>query len=368
MNNWIEISGSNLQHNFQVLQQAAGTATEVLAVVKANAYGHGAELCAPILVAAGARWLGVTCASEGARVRAAAGPAPNILLMSGFLPEDVPMIREHQLTPVLWTPEQAAWLATAPGLKVHVEIDTGMGRQGVIPGVELDRLLTQLSESSLILDGLFTHFCASEVEDSPLTRHQQQLFAASVRQALAAGAHPAWIHAGNTSTLDNPAGPNHWLTTLAATAGARAMVRSGLALYGYCLPTPHPHIRPQLQPVLTWKARILSVRDLAPGDTVGYSSTFTAPRPMRVALLAAGYADGLRRELSGPLGWVMIQGQKASILGRISMNLTVVDVTSIDCQPGQEALLLGAGISADDHAALAGTIAYEILCGLHPCG
>ncbi len=369
MNNWIEISGPHLQHNFHALERAAGPATQVLAVIKANAYGHGAELCATLLVEAGARWLGVTCAGEGARVRTAAGPEPELLLMCGFLPEDVPLIRQHRLTPVLWTAGQIAWLTGCEGVKVHVEIDTGMGRQGVAAGPALAALLEQLTHSGLLLDGLFTHFCASEVEDSALTQRQQRLFEQAVAQVLAAGATPAWVHAGNTSTLDNPAQPTPWLATLAATAGARAMVRSGLALYGYCLPTPHPHVQPELRPVLTWKARILAVHNLAPGDTVGYSSTFTARNPMRVALLPAGYADGLRRELSGPHGWVMIAGRRADILGRISMNLTVVDITGLPAvQPGDEAILLGPGITADDHAHLAGTIAYEILCGLHPCG
>jgi alanine racemase len=123
---------------------------------------------------------------------------------------------------------------------------------------------------------------------------------------------------------------------------------------------------------MTWKAQVLTVSDLAPGDTVGYNATFTAGQPMRIALLPAGYADGLRRELSStsekPGGWVMIHGQRAPILGRISMNLTVVDVSHIPgVAPGDPAVLLGPGITADDHARLAQTISYEILCGIHPC-
>ncbi len=154
------------------------------------------------------------------------------------------------------------------------------------------------------------------------------------------------------------------------------MVRSGLALYGYTLPIDGDavaRVRPALQPVLTWKATVLAVRTLAAGDTVGYNARFVAAGSRRVALLPIGYADGLRRELSSSNlpgaertgGWVMIHGQRAPILGRISMNLTVVDVTGIaDVVAGDEAVVLGEGISADDHAALAGTIPYEILCGL----
>ena len=367
MNNWIEISGPNLQHNFHALQAAAGPATEVLAVIKANAYGHGAPLCAQHLVAAGAQWLGVTCAEEGVRVRAAAGPAARILVMSGFLPPDVPLLAAHNLTPVVWTTVQLHWLSPHPGLAIHIEVDTGMSRQGVT----LAGLPALLSHPGLNVEGLFTHFAASEDTPEAHTLRQQSLFSQAVATALAAGAKPTYIHAGNSSTVDNPT-PSPWLVSLAATAGARAMVRTGLALYGYTLPTAHPQVKAALKPVLTWRGRILSVRDVAAGDQIGYSATFTAPHPMRIALLPAGYADGLRRELSstatGPHAWVIITGQRAPILGRISMNLTVVDITHLPhVQPNDEAILLGPGITAEHHATLAGTIPYEILCGLHPC-
>jgi alanine racemase len=374
----MEVSEQRLAANLRTLQDAAGPATTVLAVVKANAYGHGAEICAPMLVRAGATWLGVTCASEGARVRAAlhaAGLSADILIMCGFLPPDLPLIREHDLVPVIWTPEHVAWLSGSPGTRVHVEVDTGMGRQGVVPGAELDALLARIAAANLVLDGVFTHFCSSEVAHSPWTARQQSRFAAVVEQLRASGQQPAWLHAGNSSAVDNSPDPG-WLPALAASLGAKPLVRTGLALYGYALPIEGeatPRVGPALAPVLTWKAHVLAVRDLAPGDTVGYNATFTAESPMRVALLPVGYADGLRRELSSTNGktggWVMLQGQRAPILGRISMNLTVVDVSGIDAiTAGDEATLLGDGVTADDHARLAGTIAYEIVCGIHPCG
>jgi alanine racemase len=179
------------------------------------------------------------------------------------------------------------------------------------------------------------------------------------------------VHAGSSSSVDNPV-PGPWLEELAASAGARAMVRSGIALYGYCLPIEgavQPRIRCALRPVMTWKTRLLDVREMAAGDTVGYNATFTAPGPMRLALLPVGYADGLRRELSSTNaragGWVMIGEKRAAMVGRISMNLTMVDVTGIDgVGVGDEVVLLGDGVTADDHARLAGTISYEILCGV----
>jgi alanine racemase len=378
LNNWIEVSPEHLTANFHALERAAGPETTLLAVIKANAYGHGAETCAPILVRAGATWLGVTSAAEGARVRQTlteAGLYADILIMCGFLPADAPLIDQHALTPVVWTHDQIASLAPYPGTRVHLEVDTGMGRQGVAPGAELAKILTEITETKLILDGVFTHFCSSETAGSPQTAIQQQRFEAVATELRSVSAKPTYLHAGNSSFVDNPAPDAHWLPRLAATLGANPMARPGLALYGYALPiegSAQPHVRLALQSVLTWKAAVLATRTLAPGDTVGYNATYTANRAMQVAVLPVGYADGLRRELSSttdkPGGWVILHGQRAPILGRISMNLTVVDVTNIPTvQPGDEAILLGPGITAEDHATLAHTIPYEILCGIHPC-
>jgi alanine racemase len=391
---WVEVSEERLAGNFRATAEAAGAATDVLAVVKANAYGHGIEVCAPILARAGARWLGVTCAHEGMRVRRVLEKAgfarggehtPEILVMCGFLPEDAPAIREHGLTPVIWNAEQVDWLGAGP-MRVHVEIDTGMGRQGVTPGGrDLKELLGKVTGSGLTLDGILTHFCASEVARSPLTIAQQQRFDEAVCALRSRGAAPSWVHAGNSSTVDNPAQEWPWLVKLARSVGARAMVRTGIALYGYCLPiagpdagSVHAKLRPALRPTMTWKTRVLAVRKLLPGETVGYGPAFTATTPMRVAVLPVGYADGLRRELSSsntrPGGWVMVGGKdglgrpivrRAPIVGRISMNLTVVDVSASDeVVTGDEVVLLGEGVTAEDHARLAETIPYEILCGV----
>ena len=392
---WIEISEDRLTANFRAIAQAVGADTSVLAVVKANAYGHGVELCSTILAHAGAPWLGVTSAAEGACVRRAlteAGIAPAaqpaILVMCGFTQQDVEALAEHALTPVVWTPQQVGWLEGS-GLAVHVEVDTGMARQGVHPGAELDDLLDELTAAGLALDGLMTHFCAAEVAHSQLTQTQQRRFEAAIRQLLARGLSPQWVHAGSSSSVDNPAQSSPWLVDLARSVGARAMVRCGCALYGYCVPidgpaasSVHPKLRPALRPVMTWKTRVMDLRDLPAGETVGYNATFTAPAPMRLALLPVGYADGLRRELSGtdarPGGWVMIRSrdgsgqqanrraaQRASIVGRVTMNLTLVDVTSLPgVRIGDEVVVLGDGITADDHARLAATIPYEILCAV----
>ncbi len=398
--NWVEIDEKRLAENYAQVSEAVGEQTDVLAVVKANAYGHGLETCAVALARArglshaGAAWFGVADVAEGAKLREALTRArcagAGILVMCGVLEEEALRIAESGLTPVVWTQEQVGWLAALRGrvgaiVRVHVEIETGMGRQGVRLGAELEELLRAIARAGLELDGVCTHFSSAEVTGSERTREQRERFEQAVAQVREMGLKPRWVHAGSSSSVD--AGVDlGWLQGLASTMGARAMVRSGLALYGYALPAvrergENPNsgsadstIRAKLKPVMTWKTRVMDVREVAVGETIGYNATFTAKNAMRVALLPVGYADGLRRELSGtddrPGGWVMLRDaagamQRAAIVGRVSMTLTTVDVTGIDgVNVGNEAVLLGDGVTADDHARIAGTIAYEILCGV----
>jgi alanine racemase len=391
----VEISADRLARNYRLLNNAAGAGVEVLAVVKADAYGHGAALAVPVLARAGAQWLGVTDTAEGAAVRSALLAAgvpfehqPRVLIMSEGLPEDAEGVVRHRLTPVVSTVEQMHALgrySPAP-LDVHLEIDTGMSRQGVAPGERLAALLRWLDcqRAVIRLEGVMTHFASAEVAGSHRTLEQRTRFEEAIRQVAQAGMRPEWIHAGNSSAIDNlaacGAGASDdslgWVSRLACSVGARAMVRSGLGLYGYCLPVEREHdyageleakVRSRLQPVMTWKARVTALHEIEAGDRIGYSGTFIAERPMRLALLPVGYADGLRRELSSTNaragGWVLIAGQCAPVIGRVSMNLTVVDVTDLaPVAVGDEAIVLGDGVTADDHARLAGTIPYEILC------
>jgi len=397
---WVEISEQRLAANYNVLSAAASSDTSVLAVIKADAYGHGAGVCAPVLARAGAEWLGVADGTEGCEVRQALTTAgiepprqPKILVMCGGLGEDADSIVRQGLTAVVWEQHQMKELAHAvaqrgDGLPVHLEIDTGMARQGVAPGEELEAVLHWLKEQKgLRLDGVMTHFASAEVAVSRQTLDQRQRFEQAMKAVTAAGLHPAWVHAGSSSTIDNLGTDENltWLRRLASSVNARSMVRAGIALYGYCLPLCPPindadfatgdggfaqsQVREELQPVMTWKTRVIGLRDVRAGDTVGYNATFTARRPMRLALLPVGYADGLRRELSSsnaqPGGWAMVRDQRAAIIGRVSMNLTVVDVTEIPgVALGDEVVVLGDGITADDHARLAHTISYEIVCGV----
>lgn len=393
MKNWVAISSQRLVANYRLLSDAAGTETSVLAVVKADAYGHGARLCAPVLAAAGAPWLGVTDAAEGAAVRTALATTgtpivqqPSVLVMSEALDEDADEIVRHDLTPVVSNIEQMESLARAAKnssslpFRVHLEVDTGMARQGVQVGDPLNAVLLWLSSQNAIsLDGVMTHFASAEVAGSHQTAMQKKSFEQAIQQISAAGLKPAWIHAGNSSTIDNPDQTDGgWLVRIARKLGASAMVRSGLALYGYGLPVEcepgysgvaQSLVRSRLLPVMTWKSRVTGVREIEAGTRIGYNGTFAAKQRMRLALLPVGYADGLRRELSGSNslsgGWVMFGDHRAAIVGRVSMNLTIVDVTEIpSVVVGDEAVVLGEGITADDHGRLARTIPYEILCGI----
>ncbi len=392
MNSWVELSAERLAANYRALANSAGV--DVLAVIKANGYGHGAAQCAPVLAQAGASWLGVTDAGEGAAVLASLKSVegvearPRILVMNGLLAEDAAAIVAYDLTAVVWTIEQLQLLADAATrshaarpLSVHLEIDTGMSRQGVAPGPELDRVLAWLAaRPQIVLDGVMTHFASAEVAGSAQTALQRERFEHACRAVAASGMRPRWLHAGNTSAIDNPGEPAHgiWLAALAASLGAQPMVRSGIGIYGYCLPVKcspgicdfvEMKIYERLRPVMAWKTRIIDLREVPAGEAIGYNGTFVAEQPMRIALLPVGYADGLRRELSStnasPGGWVIIGGHRAPVIGRISMNLTTVDVTALSgVAVGDEVTLLGDGITADDHARLSRTIPYEILCGV----
>lgn len=366
---WAEISRSNLLHNFRLLRSLAAPA-ELLAVVKANAYGHGAAVCSQALANGGAQWLGVTSVDEGVAVRAAC-PDTKILAMCGLWPGEAETARAHHITPVVWEPihlDEAA--RSGQPLSVHLEIDTGMSRQGVRLA-ELPGLLDKLQGlPSLHLDGVMTHFHSPEVLDCAATEQQITQFVTAIDTIAARGLHPRWIHSGNSATLLNSGAAG--LIAIAKKYGAQAMLRPGLALYGYeprFTDGAKPASAAELKPVLAWKSRVASLRTIEPGETAGYCATFRATRPTRLALLAVGYADGLNRLLSNR-GAVLLRGRRAPIAGRISMDLTIIDVTDIpDVEIGDEAVLIGIEgakeITAYDHADIAGTIPYEILCNIN---
>lgn len=361
----------------------------MLAVIKADGYGHGAELIAPVLVDAGITWLGVGDADEGAAVRRALGRHDaHVVVMCGIEPANAGKIVEQRLTPVVWTPEHVQALESAAEdagrrVAVHLEIDSGMARQGAAPGPDLERVVDALHRSKwLRMEGVFSHLSSSEVRQGHETVAQLERLQRAFDLLKTADGEiliPEWIHLANSSALDEGS-TTEWVHRVGAAMRAGVLVRPGLALYGYCLEIENENggmlrspaltmgeLCSRVEPVLTWKTRVIGIREIEAGQTVGYGATFVAERPMRLALLPVGYADGFRREASSGIGngWVRIAGQRAAVVGRVSMNLTVVDVTEIaEASEGVEVTLLGEGVTAEDHARWCCTIPYEILCGI----
>jgi alanine racemase len=365
---WAEVSLSALRKNFRVVQQHVGAGVSVCAVVKADAYGHGAVPCARALEEEGAEWLGVTSLDEAIPLRDA-GIRGRILLMTGFWRgEEEEIVRLH-LTPTVWEPEQVTLLEkAAAGLgpsthPVHLKIDTGMGRLGVTPEALPGVCKALKSAPHLRVEGLSTHLASSEVLDAPSVEEQLKRFSEAQQWLQREGFEPAVIHAANTSAVISR--KKSWYN----------MVRPGLALYGYHLPFERAGrevsgsaLRLAVHPVLTWKTRILSLRDVPAKQALGYGGTYVTKAPARIAVLPVGYADGLNRQISSR-GRVIVGEHYAPIVGLISMDLTLVDVTGLgDVSVGDEVILLGSsdGLSADarEHAELAHTSPYEILCNI----
>jgi alanine racemase len=382
---WAEVSRGQLLANYEKLRHAAGSNADLMPVVKANAYGHNLLACAPLLAGAGAEWLGVTGTEEGVAARAVC-PQPRILLLSGIVPGDAETVIDQGLTPVVWEPWQLDLLEAAGrarglaagSLAVHLEIDTGMSRQGVrVVGTEISpgaaAVLRRFHPGSCLrLEAVMTHFCAPETMSSHRPNPQLASLAAAVEFIVAQGLRPQWLHAGNSSSI--VAGSDRQaLREMASSAGMRLMLRPGLALYGYLDRLTLDGLSwagedPGFAPVLAWKTQVTSLRTLHPGESAGYGHTFTAEGETRLALLPAGYADGVNRLLSNR-GHVLIRGQEAPIAGRVSMDQTMIDVTRIPgAAIGDEVVLLGRqgveSIDAWDLAELTDSIPWEVLCAI----
>jgi alanine racemase len=375
----VEIRTRSLEDNFRFLAGVAAPHAELLAIVKANAYGHSLAICAPAVVRAGAKWLGVTSVEEGIVARALC-PAARVLVIAGIFPGQAAAAVQFQLTPVAWETRQLDELIAAAraagaapeSLAVHLEIDTGMSRQGVAP----DALATVLARfgptSPLRLEGVMTHLFAADEADGEVTHSQLTRLDEALGRISSAGLFAEWLNVGNSAAL--LAGQARTVSELAARHGMKAMLRPGLALYGV-VPEYDPRFAPPeppslavarsaLQPVLTWKASVVGVRAIPAGATIGYNGTFVASEPMRVALVSGGYGDGLDRMLGNRFS-LLVAGERAPLVGRISMDQAVVDVTEIPgVKAGDEIVILGAQggetITAFDHAAATGTIPWEV--------
>jgi alanine racemase len=357
-----------LRHNFRVLQEHVGPDVTVCAVVKCDAYGHGAPGCALALEQGGAKWFGVTSTDEGVILREA-GITGRVLVMCGVYRGEEEDALRLSLTPAVFRLQDAAALAqaavrqrlTSP-VAIHLKIDTGMARLG-LPLADLESFAEGIQRLPQIeLEGVFSHLASSEVLDDEATQRQIERFTAALRTLAAYGLHPRLRHLANTSAAIER--PDTW----------HNFVRPGLALYGYeqqpyygdgspatALPLP-------LQPVLAWKTHVIAVRDVPAGQALGYNGAYKTPAPARIATVSVGYGDGLSCRLFGN-GEVLLRGQRAAIRGRISMDLTLVDVTHIaGAAIGDEVILIGRSgaqeITARDLARWEGTVVYETLCNL----
>ena len=359
-NNYAEISVSNLRHNIDEMRKNLSPTTRFLAVVKANAYGHGMEIVANTALHHGADYLAVAIAEEGARLRAAGIVAP-VLLLGATDDVHLDSVIDYDLIPTIISVPMLLELqrkAAARGrtCRFHFKIDTGMNRIGFKDMAAFEEALSLLpSCPNLLFEGMFTHFALSEIPDKSFTHEQVRRFQAFIGLANAHGYHPL-LHAANSgATLDLPAETQF------------DMVRGGLAMYG-CHPAGGSVPAYDLKPVLSWKTVVLHVKDIAPGEGVSYGLTFVADKPMRIATLPVGYGDGYKRCMSNRAE-VLIRGKRAKQIGTICMDQMMVDVTDI---PGaavaDEAVLIGSQggevITADDVAAWADTISYEILLSI----
>jgi alanine racemase len=340
-----------------------GDGVSICAVVKADAYGHGAPACARALEAEGAPWFGVTGTEEALALRRA-GIGARLLLMTGIWKGEEDEVVADNLTPVVWESWHVERLEKAAAkretvLPVHLKIDTGMTRLGasieVLPAV----CAALASSRHLKLEGVSTHFAS--VRDPEKTRKQSALFEAALRILDSNQLKPALIHMANSAAI------------LSRSETWKSMVRPGIALYGYSRirsagATQSSEAPAPLRPVLAWKTRIIALKKVGAGQAVGYGGTFVTQGPTRIAVLPVGYADGFHRLLSNR-GRVIIRGEYAPVVGRVSMDLTTVDATGVPgTEVGDEVVLLGESngkvIDAGEHARICETIPYEILCSI----
>jgi alanine racemase len=354
----IDLGG--LKSNYRTIvdflaRETPGQGPGVIAVVKANAYGHGAGQVARALEDAGATLLACADIEEGAALRAA-GVRAEILVFGALSVSDLDGLFDCNLTPTISTPGAAQAVQAAAArygrtLRYHLKIDTGMNRLGfrfdnlrrTLPGL--------LSSGNLALDGVYTHFATADVPDSPLFEQQRVRFERAVREVAGLGGTPRFRHASNSAALLRDS--RVWYD----------LVRPGLLLYGIVPPPLASTV--SLQPVMTLVSRVVAVKGMRTGEMTGYGGRFTAERPTTIAIVPAGYADGLDLRLAGR-GMVLIRGRRAPIVGSVCMDMLMADVTGMNISPGDEVVIIGAQgsdrIDAREMAASIGTIPWEVVC------
>ena len=362
---WAEIDLNNLAANFRTIKQRVAPETKVMGVVKANGYGHGAVPCARRLATEGADWFGVATPEEGTELRDAGITQP-ILCLGGFWNDQSALCLQHRLTPVVYRIDMLRRLdqvARDAGIvvDVHAKVDTGMGRLGVRFD-QLNEFVSALSDlRNVRVDGVMTHFAAADdASCRPLTQHQIRRFDEAVSVFRQQGHTPSHLHLANSAAIFGEKGS--WGT----------MIRPGGVLYGLWRDVlPLSVGDPDLLPVMSVHSRITMLKWVPAGETIGYGCTFEASRRSLIATVPIGYHDGYMRGLSNR-AHVIIRHSYVPVVGRVSMDLTLVDVTGIEgVEIDDRVTLLGMdepgsdlNVTAEDLARIAGTLSYEVTCGI----
>jgi alanine racemase len=376
---WADISLSALTHNLRAIRdfvnpksEKRATPRKVLCIVKGNGYGHGGPQVAKALEKAGADWFGVTGATEGEQIREAGVRKPILALTSFWRGEEAQLLANN-ISPAIIRCEQLAALDSAANKRkfarhsagFHLKIDSGMNRLGIAP-TDIECFARQYEKSSrLKLEGVFTHFASSEVFDGPVAaqnRRQEESFYKAVERLRSLGVDPGIVHLANSAAI--ALRPETWAD----------MVRPGAILYGY-----HPGYDPierrvqaekelPLRPVMSLRARIINIRNVPPGDGVGYGSKFLPARASKIAVVAAGYGDGIHRSL-GNKGSVLVRSVLAPIVGIVSMDVTMIDVTDVpEVALGDVATFYGTDgehvLPANLVARGIGTVTSDLLCAV----
>lgn len=355
-----KIKRKNLINNLNIVREAVGDDCKILAIVKADAYGHGAVECAKVFIENGADALAVATFSEAKELRDA-GIDSEIVILAELIHGEEQESQKLNLVSTVFSAKDAQELGhTATEGKphrVHLKIDTGMSRAGIycqdlsLISVAADEAEKIYSTKGIVVEGIYTHFSSADSGDRSATDKQFQLFYALISELEKRGINPGIRHCSASSGL------------LYYPEYSLDMVRPGIMLYGYS-PKPGDEFSQKLIPVMTLEARVIKTTRLRKYDKISYGGTYTAPCEMDTATVAIGYGDGYSRLLSG-IDYFLINGKKAKACGRVCMDVTVFDVTDIDCNKGDMAVVFGeSGKTADDIAAKLGTISYEVLCGV----
>jgi alanine racemase len=365
---WAEISLKAILHNLRVIRKQVGASRKILAVVKSNAYGLGAVPVAKALQKAGTEWFGVTCANEGVELREA-GIRKRILILTGFWPGEEKRLIQNNLTPTVTRVDDLRHLersAKAAGgksrLRFHLKINTGMNRLGISADEVESFARTLAACKHLELEGTFTHFASAEDFTARQTDEQEKVFLACLGRLRALGVSPGILHMANSGAIC--ARPSTWAD----------MVRPGAILYGYYQSFDPPQKKQEvmgqvaLQPCLSLRARIISLRNVPVGEGVGYAARFVTKRPSRIAVINAGYADGVVRARTNR-GWALVRGRRVPLVGTISMDLTTLDLTDVpEAVLGDVVTIYGkdgdAAIEVSEVAHEIGTVTSDLLCAL----